>query len=438
MQVLQVMLAVLFSFCLERSVIRLYWDYKSEEDRRRFLGTISISIIINSFIILLLVFLLRNSIQRIFTEIDFFPFYAYAILTTFLMTFALIPKNYFRLMNKAGKYVTISVLEMLTSVAFIIWFMVVNREGAEGMLKGKMFAALIMLPIFLFITLRHVKFSFDIKILTESMRFSLPIIPTLIAAWALGQFDRILIAKYFTLSDVGIFSLSKRIAGLVATFSGSFMLAYHPIFFELAGSDDQINARRKLKKYNNTYIIVLSLFAFLVALFAREIIVLFLDARFHTAYVYIPFIVLSILITSISSTVIGASFQQSKKMKQDMYIGVSAAVFTVIMGYVLIRPFGINGAVGVTLVSSVYIFIIGLIYANRKCYAVLVEWKKIVLNLTAMFVLVLFFTFITINNIYLSLLIKSLALIVLSIIYYIKYKNEILVLIGKKNITTNS
>ena len=326
MQVLQVMLAVLFSFCLDRSIIRLFWDYKTEEQQRKFLGTISITILINSIIVLLLVFLFRNIIQTIFSDINFYPYYAYATLTTFFLTFSLIPKNYYRLKNMAGKYMMISLVQMVLSIVFIIWFMVINKEGAEGMLKGKMVAFLLMAPVFLFITIKHIKFSFDIKILKQSLNFSLPIIPTLIAAWALSQFDRILIAKYFTLSDVGIFSLSKRIAGLITMFSGSFMLAYHPIFFELANSIDQVKAKTKLYKYNNTYIITITLFAFLIAFFSKEIIIIFLDETYHSAHLFVPIIALAVLIASISSTVIGASFQQSKKMKQGMVIGVSAAV----------------------------------------------------------------------------------------------------------------
>ena len=432
MQVLQVMLAILFSFCLDRSIIRLFWDYKTEDDQKKFLGTITLTMIVNSLFVLIIIFLLRNVIQQIFSDIPFKPFYAYAIVTTFFMTFALVPKNYFRLQNQAGKYVLVSLAQMFLNVGFIIWFMVINKEGAEGMLKGKMFASLALLPFFLIVTLKHIKFTFNWDILKQSLSFSLPIIPTLIAAWALGQFDRILIAKYFTLNDVGIFSMSKRIAGLVGMFSGSFMLAYHPIFFELANSKDQTKAKRKLYKYNNVYILVLTVFVFFLIFFSKEIIQLFLDSRYFEAYRYIPLVALSLLITSVSSTVIGASFQQSKKMKADMIIGVSAAAFTVIMGYIFIKPYGINGAIGVTLLSSIYIFTNSLIYAKRKCYEVLVNWKIIIANFVILAAVYMLSTLIKIDNIILMITIKTAIILLISYFYFRKYRNEILLLMGRK------
>lgn len=427
------MLAVFFSLCLNRSIIRLFWDYKTEEQQRKFLGTISITIIFNSLIVLSLVFIFRNIIQAIFSDINFYPYYAYAILTTFFLTFSLIPKNYYRLKNEAGKYLIISVLQLVLSIALIIWFMVINKEGAEGMLKGKMIAFFLMVPLFLYITIKHVNFSFDAKMLKQSMNFSLPIIPALIAAWAISQFDRILIAKYFTLSDVGIFSLSKRIVGLIRMLSGSFMLAYHPIFFELANSKNQFVARKKLYKYNNIYIITITLFAFLIVFFSKEFIVLLLDKRYHSAHLYIPFIALSILFTSVSSTVIGASFQQSKKMRQDMMIGVSAAVVTIIMGYLLIKPFGIYGAVAVSLTSAIFIFSCGFIYAKKNCYKVLVNWNKIIKNFLLLSIIFLIFNFFIRMDIYLSVVIKLIITFAILYYYLVKYKNELLTLSGIKN-----
>lgn len=433
MQVVQIMLAIFFSLCLERSIIRLYWDYKTQSEKDRFLGTVSLAIFINSLIVLVIVFLIRNIMQTVFNDISFYPYYVYAILASFFLTFSLVPKNYYRLKNEAGKYVIISILQMMLSIALIIWFMVIKEEGAVGMLKGKMLAFLLLVPVFIYIIRKNINIIIDLKMLKECFSFCLPIIPTSIAAWALTQFDRIFIAKYFTLSDVGIFSLSKRIAGLVGMFSGSFMLAYHPIFFELASSGNQLKAKTKLYKYNNAYILANTLFAFLIAFFSREIVTIFLDDRYHSAYQYIPPIVLAMLVGSVCSTVIGASFQQSKKMKQDMIIGISAAIFTVVVGNFLIGSFGIMGAVWVSIISSIYIFSCGYMYAKKNCYGIFVEWDKAIKNLLALCAILIAFNYFIHVNVYLSLIIKLISSGCI-ILYYIRKSNiELFKLISLKS-----
>jgi len=50
MAVLQTILAIFFTLCLERSIVRLYWDYKTENDKKDFFGTITISIAVFSSI----------------------------------------------------------------------------------------------------------------------------------------------------------------------------------------------------------------------------------------------------------------------------------------------------------------------------------------------------------------------------------------------------
>ena len=105
------------------------------------------------------------------------------------------------------------------------------------------------------IIIKHIKIKFKFAMLRDSLSFSLPIIPTLIAAWIIQQSDKIFIADYLSMEDVGIFSLSKRIAGLLTLVSGAFMLAYHPLYFEIANQDDKIDAKSKLYKYNNVFIL---------------------------------------------------------------------------------------------------------------------------------------------------------------------------------------
>lgn len=429
MYVIQVFLAIFFTFTLERSILRLYYDYKTEEEKQIFIGSIYKGILLCSLITLIFVYIFSDKIQLIFKDIEFYPFYNTAILTSFLMTFNLVPKSYYRLKQNAKKYITLSITEFLFSTGLVIWFIVFKQEGALGMLSGKMYAFLFLLPVYVFIMRDFIFTKIDIVMLKNGFSFSFPIVPTMLAAWILGQADRIFIANYFSLNDVGIYAMSQRLAGLVTIFSSSFMLSYHPIFFEVANSEEQESAKKKLERYNHIFVLTIMLFSFSIVYFSKEIVMIFLNSRYHNVYLYIPIISLSYFISSISSIIIGVFYQQSKKMKADMALGIIGAFFTLLTLFVFVKPYGITGATWAAMISSSFIFICGYFYTKKKCYFIPFKWIPLGKVFILLSTLVIVFNYFLEIDIYLTLIIKITSLGIIGLYFYIKYFNELKIIL---------
>jgi len=182
MLVIQALLAILFSFALDRSIIRLYWDYKSEQDRKAFLGTISIAIVFISILFFFSALLFSKILQRVFPDISFYPYYFYTLIITFSFNLSLLSKNFYRLKNQASKYFFISAFELLLTTGFILWFIIAKDEMGLGVIKGKMIAFLVLTPVYLMIIFGHINLKFDFKMFKSALFFTLPIIPTLFAA----------------------------------------------------------------------------------------------------------------------------------------------------------------------------------------------------------------------------------------------------------------
>jgi O-antigen/teichoic acid export membrane protein len=433
MLVIQMFLAILFSFALDRSILRLYWDYKSESEKKEFLGTISISIFVISILFLILSIVFSDILQKVFPDIDFYPYYFFTIITTFSVNFSVLSKSFYRLKNNASGYFIVSLFELIISTSFILWFIVAKDEGGLGVIRGKMICFLSLSPVYFIIIIKHIKIKFKFAMLRDSLSFSLPIIPTLIAAWIIQQSDKIFIADYLSMEDVGIFSLSKRIAGLLTLVSGAFMLAYHPLYFEIANQDDKIDAKSKLYKYNNVFILSIIFMGFLLVFFCKEVIYLLLNEQYHESYKYVPWLTFGVLISSVSSTIIGASFQQSKKMKQDMYFGLIGAGISLITYYFLIKPFGLYGVVIGLFLASLIIFIMVHSYSKKHCFYIPFDWKTII-GLTILFssIIIFFYLIIDLQIVY-SIIFKSILTIVVFYVLYSRYKTYLNDLLGFKS-----
>ncbi|MCK5375201.1 MAG: oligosaccharide flippase family protein [Alphaproteobacteria bacterium] len=429
MQVLSTILAIIFTLAVERSVYRLYWDHKTEDEKRDYLGTIVIALAPIAAFILILLFLFQSLVGSIYASIPFYPFYVYAILTSFFSVFARVPKIYLQLEQKAGKFVILSILQFVVDTTLVLWFVVRMKAGAEGMLKGHMVGHALMLIIFLYMTCKVIHLTFKPWMLKGSLKFSLPMIPSLLCAWVLNLSDRIFIERYLSLSDVGIYSLGYKIAGLVLIITGAFGMAYNPVFYQLANSEDQVAAKRTLYSYNNIYVMVILLVCFLVSFFSKEVIVLLLDPRFAEAYKIVPIIALAYFI-SIGASLLNLSIYQEKKTVAIMFIQIFGASLNIALNFLLVPNFGAYGAAYATVLSFTAILICKYLYA-KKCYFIDYDWNKIIMGLLLAVPLVSTVYFIDIN-IYLSLFVKLFIVACVSLFLYAPFRVQVKSMLGVK------
>ena len=429
MQVLNTILAVVFTLAVERSVYRLYWDYKTEKEKKDYLGSIFVALVCIATIVLALLFLFKGLLGLIYKSIPFYPFYAYAIVTAYFSVFERLPKIYLQLQQKAGSFVILSIMQFVANTAFILWFIVGLKTGAEGMLKGQMLGHVLMLPVFLFIGFKIINFTVKLSIVRKSLNFSLPMVPTLLCAWVLNLSDRIFIERYFSLADVGIYSLGYNIAGLVFIIAGSFSLAYSPVFYKLAGSHNRVAAKRTLYSYNNMYVMIILLVCFLVSFFSKEVIVILLDPRFAEAHKIVPIIALAYFI-SIGASLLNLSIYQEKKTVAIMFIQIFGASLNIALNFLLVPNFGAYGAAYATVLSFTAILICKYLYA-KKCYFIDYDWNKIMMGLLLAVPLVSTVYFINMN-IYLSLFVKLFIVTCALLFLYARFGVQIKSVVGGK------
>jgi O-antigen/teichoic acid export membrane protein len=189
-------LVILFTLAFDRSLFRLYFDYKDEEDKKDLLGTIFITITAFSTILLFILFALQHWIGQIFTSIPFYPYYVYAIFSSYFIGFQSLINVYFQLKQKAALFVFFSIIKTLLIAGLGILYIIVLNEGAEGMLKASMLGSLLVTPIFIFYSLKISNFVFRWDQFKKISLFSLPLVPNLIAVWVMHLSNRIFLERH--------------------------------------------------------------------------------------------------------------------------------------------------------------------------------------------------------------------------------------------------
>ena len=428
LQVLATVLAILFTLATDRSIFRLYFDYKKDEEKGLFFGTIAISLFTISSVVLLLIFLFSDQVGMVYQSIDFYPYYSYAIITAYLGVFSLIPKSYYQVTENPKKFVLISMLEFVSINIFTIWFVIFNEEGAIGYLKGGLIGSLVIVPFFILITKRISILRFDLKILKDSLSFSLPVIPILMAAWIMNLSDRVFIERYFTLGDVGIYSLGYKIAGLIVIFTQAFNKAYNPYFFKIANSYPELEAKKRLFRYNSVYLVVVMFFGFLISFFARDLIILLFPKSYHDAYKIVPIICLAYVVGQ-SSGLLNLSIYQNKKTKVVMYITLVSSGVNILLNYIFVPIWGAFGAAYATVFTFLFLLILEY-QISKKYYFIPFNFKLIVpigIILIALYLSFSFFNFDTVVNIIFKLGIMLLIMLGL----YMMFRKDLVKIINK-------
>tara|TARA_R110002020_G_scaffold434476_2_gene644603 strand:- start:11468 stop:12883 length:1416 start_codon:yes stop_codon:yes gene_type:complete len=372
MQVFSGILLIFLTFGLERSIYRLIFDYKTDAEKKDFLGTISISVFFLAIVICTLLFIGHSFVGRIFKNIPFYPYFSYAIITAFFSCFELVPLIALQVKQRAGLYLKYSLVLLILKLVPVLFFVIYLQEGAVGMLKGGAVGGLVGALFVIPITLKQINLKFNKKILYNILVFCLPLVPLVISSWIVNMSDRIFIERLFSTYDVGVYSLGYKIGQLVQFLSVAVLMAYNPYFFKMANSTNLKAAKEKITKTNNLIALFVLVLTFLVSFFSKEIISIFFDESYASAINVIPLIAFGYFLMQLVSLQ-NLSFYQDKKTVEIMTLNGVAAVFNILLNYLLISKFSYIGAAVATVITQLLFFF--LVYRfSKKYYFIPYKW----------------------------------------------------------------
>jgi O-antigen/teichoic acid export membrane protein len=375
MHTIQVFIAIFFSFSLEKSIVRMYWDY-DKSNRDIYLGTITITVFIISVIALGISMLLKPQLGMIFPNIPVHPYLTIAILLTFVNTISQIPFYYFRLKQMAIQYVAFSIFKMILNALFVLVLIIKYRKEAEGVLLGQLGSNILLAIPLIYVIFKYIPMKYDVAMIKDGVKFSFPMIPTFLAAWVINQWDRTMIANNLSMADVGIYSMAKKIASVIGIVNMGFMMAYRPIFFELASAGNRyVN---NMKKHYTLYIIALMAVGFMMLVCTEYLFRYFINVSYISALTYIPYMVIAVFLSAVSSTVLGSYLYQNKKIHIEMAVAIFSAVLYVILLYLTIDPLGLTGVVLSYLVSIILIFYLNYLYTCRGSFFIPFDWDILI------------------------------------------------------------
>lgn len=376
---------VFYTLCLEKSMIRLYWDCKTETAQNIFLSTIIIGVLSVSLLMTGVSLFFINPIKTIFPDIPPHPYYIIALVLMFDQILLNLVQNYFRIKEKAKAFIFMSLGHFLLKIAIVVPLLVVFEKGLLGYFLGGLATSLVFFLIYALILKSFFVFSFSYKYFKSAFGFATPYLPGITGSWVIGNSDKVIIAGLLSVSDLGVYAISAKISSVIGIIAQSFKNAYFPHFFKTASLHTKDKAIYELKKTNDIFIQVILFIGFALVFFSKDIVIHLLDTKYHDAYKYIPLLILAVLLSTISSVIFGATLQQNRQTIADSTLALLTAGVALVLNILLIKQFALWGAVFAKLFSMAFHFVASYFYSKKSSFTIPFDWAKFLLTIVFYF-----------------------------------------------------
>jgi O-antigen/teichoic acid export membrane protein len=200
------------------------------------------------------------------------------------------------------------------------------------------------------------------------LKYSIPLVPDAICWWLLLGFGRVFLSQSHGVAAVGIYAVANKFPSILTMFYSIFNLAWQENAYSQYGTADRDFYYSKM--YNALMKLIFC--ALIVALPATKIIApRMLGVAFKTAYLYIPVLYVSALL-SMLSTFYGSCFESAKKTNGILISTLVAVIINVGFSLLLTPKWGIFGVALSMPFSYMGLFVMRVI-RSKQFFSITVE-----------------------------------------------------------------
>jgi O-antigen/teichoic acid export membrane protein len=283
----------------------------------------------------------------------------------------------FRLDERARAYFTTSLANVVLTVVLTVWLVVLEDEGARGLLLGNFAATGAMLLPLAYVHRSRIGLRPDARVLRPMLRFGLPTMPAEISLYALNFIDRIVLVRFVGLAEAGLYSLAIKFSQVVTVIVRAFNLAWPPLAYSIRDDDEA----RRAYAFIVTYFLLLAAFVVLaLSLEARWVVRALAAPQFFDSYQAVPLVSTGVTLYALYLVLV-VVIGRTGRTEFNFPVTAVAAATNLALNLALVPSLEIVGA-GLALVGS-YVVMLALMYGvTRRLFPVPFQWGRM-LRITA-------------------------------------------------------
>lgn len=412
------------------ALFRLFFDYDNLEDKKKLIMNSIYIVFITTVLICAGLILLNQQISKLFYKDLRYSYFI--LLGTVLMLFQnmyMSMQVLFKIRNDRKQIVSVILLTTLLNFIFNIAFFVIMKKNIQFIIVINILIALINILYCAvnnkeYLSLRE---KIDKKICSELLRIGIPIIPTNLAYWILGGYDRWIINKELGSSYVGLYAMGAKLASSTLILQNIFSAGWSYFAFNIMKDKDADEVYGKL--FNINVLVGFSIGVFFIC-FSDYIFKILFSIQYFSAYKVFPIIAMGPILT-ILGWIGGIGITIKKNTEYTTIALVLAAVINMLLNNLLVYRYNIIGASVATFIANTFTCIF-LIFFGVKMFPVKIKYTQFII--VYMSFIFIYFIKVVIG---LNLILSVLVCLVCITIYMILYKEEVIFTFNKSRILLN-
>jgi len=354
----------LFSLALYSAYIRWYWD-KEYIDKRKSILFSCYSLLFGIGILLSVSgYFCSRTLSTILFDKDVYSLPILLMIVGSSIQFLIdLTLSQMRVEEKPTFYIISNILRLTVSLVATVYLLKYAHRGLIGIYEALILGNVAFIIITVPYILKHIEAKFNLPVIREMLVFSLPLALASISGVLLAQFDRYVLNYKSTLLNVGLYTISYKIANMTKLFIvNSIQIALTPTYFKLMNHPDHKAIYSRIMTWLTLLVVYASLF---LSLFGLEITKVFSKGTIYwDAYKIIPILSLGIIFAMLKdASVIGLQITKRTKIIGTVLSGI--AFFSLGLNLLLVPIFGTMGAASSSFISQVIFFAIIYKYSQK-------------------------------------------------------------------------
>jgi O-antigen/teichoic acid export membrane protein len=363
----------------DSSIARYFYDRNMNADRRKTVATIGFYIQIVLMLLFLLALLFgRDQIASLIyaKQKSIYRYWEICILSLPGSIFILFSLNLLKWTFKKYHFVFLSLGNIALNTALTLYFVLQLKMGIWGVI----IPYVISLNIFGLIGVGMCRDYLDFRrvfnnaaLIRNMIWYGIPFTVVMIATMLTPTLDRLFLIRYSSLSDIGIYSISGKIASMITLLTSSFAVAFGPYAFSMWQKDE---APRIFSQIFKVYLFVLSFAGIVILNLGSILITVFASDKYAQSILFLPPLLLAQIIRGFQEfSLIGVYW--SKKTYYNIVIFGLTIVSLFFMNLLLVPRYFLYGAAVSFLLSNIIMNSVAF-YISNKYYKIKIELAKLV------------------------------------------------------------
>ncbi len=295
-------------------------------------------------------------------RVAFFPYIAMALCTAAALQLVDYRLVLYQIEEKPLSYSMLAAACFVFTAGATVYRVILLRGGALGLLGGKLTGAILTLCLAVWLGRRWLNGGWQKLFVREALPMSLPLVPHLLLALGLVAADRLILQRYRSMQEVGLYSLAYTLGMVMFLVTASVAQAWSPVFYRTASQGDV--KRPLIGRMLSAIILLLVGIAMLGSTIAEPFVRLALDPRYWAAGRLIPWIIGGYLFHALFS-IFQYSALQARKAQFIWVISGVACAANIGLNVAWVPRHGMYGAAYATFVAYAAEAALMYIHAQR-------------------------------------------------------------------------